>query len=335
MAGLWLCTNGCRCVDGGRTSPVTVLISGGGPRGQLHDSAPTRGHEALADNSSSSLPRSLARGGRGGGGRRRESSCLKHELDGQKPFCDRWRLHPDRAECFSLAEKLASEVLRIWIMKMRAKSSASSYRNPDCLRLSEHQKRHWQRDIVIFKSKLTPGAPASSLTARHRATAWIENTAHGFDWTATGIIRHFSSNSGDIICHFSFHSNRAKWMLPGAHRVMNLPAVADFRGWNHSEWFCFPGSTRFFLSFFLSFFKWHRFERRKPSWMHQGILMWTSKKLSQIRGSDRREGEVWNRGKLDRFVYFQSSPLSLVGISECDLNLFIIFEGISPLGPFE
>lgn len=63
--------------------------------------------------------------------------------------------------------------------------------------------------------------------------------------------------------------------------------------------------------------------------------MWTSKKLSQIQGSDRREGEVWNCGKLDCFVYFQSSPLSLVGISECDLNLFIIFEGISPMGPFE
>lgn len=28
MAGQWLCTNGCRCVDGGRTSLVTVLISG-------------------------------------------------------------------------------------------------------------------------------------------------------------------------------------------------------------------------------------------------------------------------------------------------------------------
>lgn len=28
MAGQWLCTNECRCVDGGRTSLVTVLISG-------------------------------------------------------------------------------------------------------------------------------------------------------------------------------------------------------------------------------------------------------------------------------------------------------------------
>lgn len=219
-------------------------------------------------------------------------------------------------------------------MKMRAKSSASSYRNPDCLRLSEHQKRHWQRDIVIFKSKLTPGAPVRSLTARHQAAAWIENTAHGFDWTAPGIIRHFSSNSGDIICHFSFHSNRAN-ECSLAHTVMNLPPVADFQGWNHSERFCFPGSTQFSLSFFLSFFKWPRFARRKPSWMHQRILMWTSKKLSQIRGSDRREGEVWNCGKLDCFVYFQSCPLSLVGISECDLNLFIIFKGISPIGPFE
>ncbi len=27
MTGQRLCTNGCRCVDGGRTSPVTVLIS--------------------------------------------------------------------------------------------------------------------------------------------------------------------------------------------------------------------------------------------------------------------------------------------------------------------
>lgn len=50
MAELWLCTNGCRWVDGGRTSPVTVLISGGGHGGQLHDSAPTGDREALADN---------------------------------------------------------------------------------------------------------------------------------------------------------------------------------------------------------------------------------------------------------------------------------------------
>lgn len=53
MAGLWLCTNGCRSVDGGRTSPVTVLISGCGHGGQLHDSAPTGGHDAFADNSAS------------------------------------------------------------------------------------------------------------------------------------------------------------------------------------------------------------------------------------------------------------------------------------------
>lgn len=80
MARLWLCTNGCRCVDGGRTSPVTVLISGGGHRGQLHDSAPTGGHEALADNSSS-----LSQGG-SGGGRGIESLCLKYELDAQSPL---------------------------------------------------------------------------------------------------------------------------------------------------------------------------------------------------------------------------------------------------------
>lgn len=253
----------------------------------------------------------------------------------RKARCQRWRLHPGRAECFSLPGKLASEVLGIWIMKMRAKSSASSYRNPDCLRLSEHQKRHWQRDIVIFKSKLTPGAPASSPTARHRATAWIENSARGFDWTATGIIRHFSSNSGDIICHFGFHSNRA-----------NECSLAHTESWTSLQWLIFkveiiPNGfvslvllSSFFPPPFLSL-NGFRFERRKPSWMHQRILMWTSKKLSQIRGSDRREGEVWNCGKLDCFVYFQSSPLSLVGISQCDLNLFIIFKGISPIGPFE
>lgn len=211
MAGLWLCTNGCRCVDGGRTSPVTVLISGCGHGGQLHDSAPTGGHNAFADNSTSLVPpRDGKKGmeGKRGGVEEENPHALNMNLM-RKALCHRWRLHPDWAECSSLARKLASEVLGIWIMKMRAKSSASSYRNPDCLRLSEHQKRHWQRDIVILKSKLTPGAPASSVTARHRATAWMENTAHGFDWTAAGIIRHFSSNSRDIICHFSFHSNRA------------------------------------------------------------------------------------------------------------------------------
>lgn len=63
MAGLWLCTNGCRCVDGGRTSPVTVLISGCGHGGQLHDSAPTGGHDAFADNSTSGGEKGMA--GRG------------------------------------------------------------------------------------------------------------------------------------------------------------------------------------------------------------------------------------------------------------------------------
>lgn len=57
----------------------------------------------------------------------------------------------------------------------------------------------------------------------------------------------------------------------------------------------------------------------------------TSNKLSQIQSSD---GGVWG-GKLDCFVYFKSFPLALVGISERDLNLFIIFEGISPIGPCE
>lgn len=272
--------------------------------------------------------------GKQGGAEEENPHALNMNLM-RKALCHRWRLHPDWAECSSLAGKLASEVLGIWIMKMRAKSSASSYRNPDCLRLSEHQKRHWQRDIVIFKSKLTPGAPASSVTARHRATAWMENTAHGFDWTAAGIIRHFSSNSRDIICHFSFHSNRA-----------NECSLAHIQSWTSLQLLIFEVEiirngfvslvilSYFFFSLFLSL-NGSALREKKPSWMHQRILMWTSKKLSQIRGSDRREGEVWNCGKLDCFVYFQSSPLSLVGISECDLNLFIIFEGISPMGPFE
>lgn len=70
MAGLWLCTNGCRCVDGGWTSPVTVLISGYGHGGQLHGSAPTGGHVAFADNSTSLAPPREARKERRGSGER-------------------------------------------------------------------------------------------------------------------------------------------------------------------------------------------------------------------------------------------------------------------------
>lgn len=57
MAGQWLCTNGCRCVDGGRTSLVTVLISGCA-QGVI-PVTPLLQEEHAASNDNTTLPSSL------------------------------------------------------------------------------------------------------------------------------------------------------------------------------------------------------------------------------------------------------------------------------------
>lgn len=259
MAGLWLCTNGCRCVDGGRTSLVTVLISGGGPRGQLHDAAPTGGHGASADNSSS-----LSRSGREGWRKRKRILMLKIWTWCAKAFVIAGACILIRRNVSAWQGNWLQKFWEFESWKWGPKSSTSSYRNPDCLQLSEHQKRHWQHDIVIFQSKLTPGAPASFLTATHRATAWIESTAHGFDWTATGIIRHFSSNSGDIICHFSFHSNRANECCPTHTESRTSLQLLIFRLKSFAmvlfPWFFSVLSS----SSFLSFLKWLALREESP-----------------------------------------------------------------------
>lgn len=102
MAGLWLCTNGCRCVDGGRTSPVTVLISGCGHGGQLHDSAPTGGHNAFADNSTSLVPPCDGKKGMEGkrGGVEEENPHALNMNLMRKALCHRWRQHSRLSRMF-------------------------------------------------------------------------------------------------------------------------------------------------------------------------------------------------------------------------------------------
>lgn len=116
-------------------------------------------------------------------------------------------------EISQLGMKMASEVWNM-INKCEANSSESIYRNPDCLlvmiSLSEQEEGHWRCDIVIFKSKLTPGAhPVSLQIVWQQDNGWQLGKRvwphNGFDWTASGIIKHFSSRSRDIICNFNFH----------------------------------------------------------------------------------------------------------------------------------
>lgn len=176
MAGQWLCTNGCRRVDGGRTSLVTALISGCA-RGSFQRLRYYRRacrihwqhHSPFSLDLKDEWKNRTRR--RAGGHLNKGRTEDENPLSGWQQVSEilTWWLKAFVAvapashilEISQPGLKMASEVWNL-INKCEANSSVSVYRNPDCLlvmiSLSEQEEGHWQCDIVIFKSKLTPGA---------------------------------------------------------------------------------------------------------------------------------------------------------------------------------
>lgn len=207
--------------------------------------------------------------------------------------------------------------------------------------LSQERNGYWQCYTVIFKFKLTPGAAHSSSRFSYSKTtgdSLERERVHTWFWLC-GRWNNQVPQSAPVpetllvISNFiSFFQIKLFFPLP-----QHISSLDPFR--------IFPGGLFVVMSLcslVSSYF--HCWPREGKKCRHHKILMLRFKKLriSQIQIDGRGRGvgvdggeKVQNCWKLNCFVYFKRFLLSLAGISQCDLNLFIIFEGISPIGPCE